>query len=46
VVATTFSHSVESLNAAHYLIPNMTGVEVEALTGVEGLVLRFTPLAG
>jgi len=24
----------------------MTGVEVEALTGVEGLVLRFTPLAG
>ena len=45
MVATTFSHSVESLNAAHYLIPNMTGVEVKTLAGAEGLVLRFTPLS-
>jgi sugar-phosphatase len=28
VVATTFSHSIESLAAAHYLIEDLTGVEV------------------
>jgi sugar-phosphatase len=46
VVATTFSHSIESLDAAHYVIEDVTGVEVETLPGEEGLVLRFTPLAG
>jgi sugar-phosphatase len=45
VVATTFSHSVESLAAAHYLIEDLTGVEVTSLVGDEGLALRFTPLA-
>jgi sugar-phosphatase len=45
VVATTFSHSVESLAAAHYLIEDLTGVEVTSLPGGEGLALRFTPLA-
>ena len=44
VVATTFSHSVESLAAADYLIPDLTGVEVTGLSGDEGLALRFTPL--
>ncbi len=44
VVATTFSHSVESLAAAHYLIPDLTGVEVRVLGGDQGMVLRFTPL--
>jgi sugar-phosphatase len=44
VVATTFSHSIESLGAADYLIPDLTGVEVTSLPGDEGLVLRFTPL--
>jgi sugar-phosphatase len=45
VVATTFSHSIESLAAANYLIEDLTGVEVTTLPGDEGLELRFTPLA-
>lgn len=44
VVATTFSHSIESLAAADYLIEDLSGVEVASLPGDEGLVLRFTPL--
>jgi sugar-phosphatase len=44
VVATTFSHSVESLAAADYLIPDLTGVEVTSMPGDGGLELRFTPL--
>ncbi len=46
VIATTFSHSIESLAASHYLVPDLTGVEVETLPGDEGLALRFTPLPG
>jgi sugar-phosphatase len=45
VVATTFSHPIETLDAAHYLITDVTGVDVTTLPGDEGLVLRFTPLA-
>jgi len=45
VVATTFSHPVESLSAAHYLIPDLTAVSATSV-GAEGLELRFTPLAG
>jgi sugar-phosphatase len=47
VVGTTFSHSVESLAAAHYLVPDLTAVNAAAVDGGEGpdgLVLRFTPL--
>lgn len=46
VVATTFSHPIETLDAAHYLVTDVTGVEVTILDGDEGLALRFTPLAG
>lgn len=45
VVATTFSHPVETLDAAHYLIEDVTGVSVETLEGDEGMILKFTPLA-
>jgi mannitol-1-/sugar-/sorbitol-6-phosphatase len=45
VVATTFSHSVESLDAAHYLIADLTGVSAEALADGQGLALHFIPLA-
>lgn len=45
VVATTFSHPVESLDAAHYVVNNLTGVQVTVLPGDEGLVLSFAPLA-
>lgn len=44
VIATTFSHAAESLNAAHYLVEDLTGVSAEATT--QGLTLRFTPLPG
>jgi sugar-phosphatase len=46
VVATTFSHSVESLEAAHYLIPDLTAVTAKSLADGQGLALRFIPLAG
>jgi len=45
VIATTFSHPIDTLDAAHYLIPDVTGISVETLPGDAGLVLRFTPLA-
>jgi sugar-phosphatase len=45
VVATTFSHSTESLAAADYLIEDVTGVQVTPLAADQGLVLTFTPLA-
>ena len=45
VVGTTFSHAIEELDAAHYLIQDVTGISVITLPGDEGLVLRFTPLA-
>jgi sugar-phosphatase len=46
VVATTFSHPIEMLDAADYLIEDMTGVEAAPLPGDAGLVIKFTPLAG
>ncbi len=45
VVATTFSHPVGSLSAAHYLIEDVTGVKVRTLADDQGLVLNLTPLA-
>ena len=44
VVATTFSHPVESLDAADYLIADVTCVTVER--SQDGLVLRLIPIAG
>lgn len=46
VVATTFSHPIETLDSAHYLIEDVTGVSAQTLPGDQGLILRFTPLAG
>lgn len=43
VVATTFSHPVESLGDAHYLIEDLTGVEATAHT--DNVELSFQPLA-
>jgi len=49
VLGTTFSHPIEELSAAHYLLTDLTGIEVEILSLDEGddqgLVLHFTPLA-
>jgi len=44
VIATTFSHSIESLSAAHYLVRDLTEVRAEAGTSGD-IELRFTPLA-
>lgn len=44
VVATTFSHPIESLDTAHYLVEDLTGMTVTVLPGEEGLQLSFTPL--
>jgi len=44
VVATTFSHPVESLDAAHYIVQDLTGLKVTVLPGDEGLLLRFDSL--
>ena len=43
VVATTFSHPAESLDAAHYLVRDLTGIRA----GYDGdrIVLSLTPLA-
>jgi sugar-phosphatase len=42
VIATTFSHPVESLDAAHYLVEDLTGVTAEQDEG--GIVLRLATL--
>jgi sugar-phosphatase len=42
VIATIFSHSVESLAAAHYLVPDLRHVQVER--DADGLAVELTPL--
>jgi sugar-phosphatase len=42
VVATTFSHSAESLGAAHYLVRDLTGIRVESAN--DEIVIQLTPL--
>jgi mannitol-1-/sugar-/sorbitol-6-phosphatase len=42
VVATTFSHSAESLEAAHYLVRDLTEIKVEPLP--DGLALELIPI--
>jgi mannitol-1-/sugar-/sorbitol-6-phosphatase len=44
VVATTFSHPVDSLEAAHYLVTDLAGMKVTILPNNEGLTLDFSPL--
>jgi mannitol-1-/sugar-/sorbitol-6-phosphatase len=42
VVATTFSHSAESLDAAHYLVRDLTDVRIERAS--DQIVIQLTPL--
>ena len=42
VVATTFSHSIESLEAAHYLVRDLTGITVE--NSNDGIALNLPAL--
>jgi mannitol-1-/sugar-/sorbitol-6-phosphatase len=43
VIATTFSHTIESLSAAHYLIPDLRSVTAAAHG--DGIALTFAPLS-
>jgi sugar-phosphatase len=45
VIATLFSHTPEQLEAANYLVQDLTGIRVEVLPGDQGINLQFTPLA-
>jgi sugar-phosphatase len=45
VIGTTFSHSIEELSAAHYIVTDLTGITVEILPEDAGIALHFTPLA-
>jgi mannitol-1-/sugar-/sorbitol-6-phosphatase len=42
VVATTFSHSAESLGSAHYLVRDLTGIRIESAS--DEIVIQLTPL--
>lgn len=44
VVATAFSHPIDSLAAAEHLIEDLTGVTVRLLPADAGMELRFAPL--
>ncbi len=43
VIATTFSHEIESLRAADYIVPELTGIIAAATT--DAVELRFQPMA-
>jgi mannitol-1-/sugar-/sorbitol-6-phosphatase len=45
VIGTTFSHSVEELSAAHYLVTDLTGIKVELAPEDQAILLHFVPLA-
>lgn len=45
VIATPFSHTIEQLSAAHYLIPDLTHVTAESVDAGQAIALKFTPLA-
>jgi mannitol-1-/sugar-/sorbitol-6-phosphatase len=44
VVATTFSHPIDDLRDAHYLVTDLTEMKAEALSEENGIALKFTPL--
>lgn len=44
VIATTFSHAAESLEAADYLVTDLTNLTAVVLPGSAGLELQFVPL--
>ena len=44
VIATTFSHSIEALGDAHYLMTDMTAVKAETFLDGKEIALSFTPI--
>jgi sugar-phosphatase len=45
VLATTFSHSIEQLAAADWIVESLGKVKITVLPQEESLELEFTPLA-
>jgi len=45
VIATTFSHPIDALQAAHYLIPDLTGVTAQIDEDGSAIAINFVPLA-
>jgi sugar-phosphatase len=45
VIATTFSHPAEELDAAHYLVNDLTGIHVQLDPGDEGFTFEFLSIA-
>jgi mannitol-1-/sugar-/sorbitol-6-phosphatase len=46
VLATTFSHKIEQLEAADWIVESLAKVTITVLAGDQGLELEFTPSAG
>jgi mannitol-1-/sugar-/sorbitol-6-phosphatase len=44
VIATTFSHPAETLQDAHFLVPDLAGVTADVLSSGAGISFRFVPL--
>jgi mannitol-1-/sugar-/sorbitol-6-phosphatase len=44
VIATTFSHSIQALSDAHYLVTDLTGVKAETFLDGKEIALSFTPI--
>jgi hypothetical protein len=44
VIATTFSHPIDDLRDAHYLVKDLTEMKAEARSQGKGIALKFTPL--
>jgi sugar-phosphatase len=45
VLATTFSHSIEQLTAADWIVESLAKVKIAILPGNEGLELEFEPIS-
>ena len=45
VLATTFSHSIEQLTAADWIVESLAKVKITILPDDQGLELTFPPLA-
>jgi sugar-phosphatase len=45
VIATTFSHPIDALQAAHYLIPDLTRVTAQIDEDGSAIAIKFLPLA-
>ena len=45
VIATTFSHPIDALQAAHYLIPDLTRVTAQIDEDGSAIAINFVPLA-